>query len=277
MANQKASIVKSGTQQAADTGDVVTAEVFNATTGFQYNGTALAASNLTQDGTGTSSTTFQLASGASGPKLKNNSGDVQLRNAADNAFAALDALQVKIAGTNMLDANGAAKVQTGVCGAGLVPNSGAIDVNPDGATLEINSDVLRMKDAGTTAAKLEDAVADAIPTQTISHDSEGTVAADTFRVTIQVKDVQANNLSGYFHVEFWISDTQWSATLTSQAPTVTFQTGASLQQLTANKHYRAITDSTGKLQLNIALSGDLTIYVQSRLGSGVLSTTLDYN
>jgi hypothetical protein len=38
--------------------------------------------------TGTTSSVFQLSSGASGPKIKNNSGVTEIRNAADNAYAA---------------------------------------------------------------------------------------------------------------------------------------------------------------------------------------------
>jgi hypothetical protein len=48
----------------------------------------------------------------------------------------------------------------GLAGAGLVVNGNALDVNVDNSTLEINSDTVRMKDAGTTFAKLATAVSD---------------------------------------------------------------------------------------------------------------------
>lgn len=46
----------------------------------------------------------------------------------------------------------AAKINSDVAGLGLVKNgtSGALDVNPDGTTLEINADAVRVKDAGIT-------------------------------------------------------------------------------------------------------------------------------
>lgn len=49
---------------------------------------------------------------------------------------------------------------TGLAGAGLVANGSALDVNVDNSTLEIVGDVVRMKDAGTTFAKLATAVSD---------------------------------------------------------------------------------------------------------------------
>jgi trimeric autotransporter adhesin len=54
------------------------------------------------------------------------------------------------------DAVTAAKLNADVAGEGLVQNgtSGALDVNVDGSTLEINSDTVRVKDAGITASKL---------------------------------------------------------------------------------------------------------------------------
>lgn len=74
---------------------------------------------------------------------------------------------------NILDANvtaaklGAqavteAKLHTSVAGAGLAGGNGtALSVNVDASTIEINSDTLRVKDAGITGAKLATSVADA--------------------------------------------------------------------------------------------------------------------
>lgn len=41
-----------------------------------------------------------------------------------------------------------------LAGSGLTNNSGTLDVNTDGTTLEINTDTLRVKDSGISAAKL---------------------------------------------------------------------------------------------------------------------------
>ena len=60
----------------------------------------------------------------------------------------------KINGTAVLSDIGAVKVQSGVAGAGLAHSGGALSVGVDGTGIEINSDALRLKDAGVTAAKM---------------------------------------------------------------------------------------------------------------------------
>lgn len=55
--------------------------------------------------TGTTSATFQLDSGNSGPKLKNNGGLTEVKNAADNAYADLKVADLQA--TNIQDADGA--------------------------------------------------------------------------------------------------------------------------------------------------------------------------
>ena len=52
--------------------------------------------------TGTTSGTFQLDSGNSGPKFKNNAGEVQLRNAADDEYADLRVKNLKVDGTTTI-------------------------------------------------------------------------------------------------------------------------------------------------------------------------------
>jgi hypothetical protein len=55
--------------------------------------------------TGTTSATFQLESGSSGAKLKNSSGEVQVRNAADNADANLKAADIAATGNVVITGN----------------------------------------------------------------------------------------------------------------------------------------------------------------------------
>lgn len=63
---------------------------------------AVSASHTQNTDTGTTSGTFQLDSGNSGPKLKNNAGEVQLRNAADDAYADLRVKNLKVDGTTTI-------------------------------------------------------------------------------------------------------------------------------------------------------------------------------
>lgn len=56
--------------------------------------------------TGTTSATFQIDSGNSGPKVKNSGGEVQLRNAADSAYADLRVGNLTVTGsTTAIDSN----------------------------------------------------------------------------------------------------------------------------------------------------------------------------
>jgi len=64
---------------------------------------------------------------------------------------------LKIAGTEVLSAAGSVKVQSAVAGNGLAHSSGVLSVGVDGTGIEINSDALRLKDAGVVTAKIADA------------------------------------------------------------------------------------------------------------------------
>ena len=48
----------------------------------------------------------------------------------------------------------AAKINDDVAGPGLIPNGGALEVNPDGTHLELSGDTVRIKDSGVTTAKI---------------------------------------------------------------------------------------------------------------------------
>ena len=63
---------------------------------------AVSASHAQNTDTGTTSGTFQLDSGNSGPKFKNNAGEVQLRNAADDGYADLRCKNLKVDGTTTI-------------------------------------------------------------------------------------------------------------------------------------------------------------------------------
>lgn len=64
-----------------------------------------------------------------------------------------------IADTNMLDADGAAKVRSDVAGDGLGHSAGVLSVNVDDSSIETDSDTLRVKALGVTNAMLAGAIA----------------------------------------------------------------------------------------------------------------------
>ncbi len=82
---------------------------------YYYTGAAWAEATGITNGhtqntdTGTTSATFQLDSGNTGPKLKNSGGVLQARNAADNAFADVEGANLKTAG-NLTDGSNSATV-----------------------------------------------------------------------------------------------------------------------------------------------------------------------
>jgi len=80
---------------------------------------------------GTVSTTWQLNKGASGPKLKDSSGEVQIRNAADAADANLKAALITISGTPSASDHAVKKSMIGT-----IASQAADAVNIDGGTID---------------------------------------------------------------------------------------------------------------------------------------------
>tara|TARA_R110002020_G_scaffold50716_9_gene143317 strand:+ start:9321 stop:10967 length:1647 start_codon:yes stop_codon:yes gene_type:complete len=113
------------------------------------------------------------AADGGGITIKSGDGDKLFRwlNAGDrfstNQNVDVDTGMVyKVNNAEVLSANGAVKVQSGVAGLGLVHNAGALDLNPDDSSLELNGDELRIKALGVVNGSLaanavtEDKIAD---------------------------------------------------------------------------------------------------------------------
>ena len=83
----------------ATTNSVSSGTHTHAITGFSLDSHTHAALHTQNTDTGTTSATFQLNSGSSGPKLKDVSGEVNLRNAADNDYADLRVKNLTVEGT----------------------------------------------------------------------------------------------------------------------------------------------------------------------------------
>lgn len=67
--------------------------------------TAVGQAHTQHTDTGTTNATFQLHSGSSGVKLKNSSGEFQVRNSSDNAYASFRALDGAITGDMVITGN----------------------------------------------------------------------------------------------------------------------------------------------------------------------------
>lgn len=155
---------------------------------------------------------------------------------------------------------------------GIGGTPAAVDVSGD-ATLAF-SGALTIASSAVTAVKLADAVADEIAGFSVSAGAE---ASDVIRVTVQMKDAQGNNLARAGMVSWVLSSEVDSAAVTIQSTTIALVDGTQWQQLTANKKYVHFTDSTGKLTVDVTLSGDVTIQFVAAVAGKVTSLALDFN
>ena len=114
-----------------------------------------------------------------------------------------------------------------------------------------------LKANSVTSAKLSAAVQALIGKVKIS---VGLEASDAILVTAQVQDANDADLSGYFLLDCWLSDTAVGSAPTGTPPETSFTptTGTIQQTVTAKKHIKVITDSTGKAILNVNNTSGVT-------------------
>lgn len=115
------------------------------------------------------------------------------------------------------------------------------------------------------AANLADPVADAI------NDVGYTIAAEVANardITIQVKDIQGNNLAEVRALEIWLADaTNGWETGTAPSGGITVQTGVAMNVPTTNKRLRVMTNSSGVAVIRITESGTRTWYMACKVGA----------
>jgi hypothetical protein len=140
------------------------------------------------------------------------------------------------------------------------------------ATID-NAGVMTIADDAITSAKLADGVADAVLTASLS---AGPDISDTITCTLQVKDVQGNNLAGVYLVHWNLADTDFGAGETARAVIVSYTNGAEWQQIVQHKKAIAFTDATGKLVLDVMHGSVNTIYLMCAVASQVHSAALEF-
>lgn len=121
------------------------------------------------------------------------------------------------------------------------------------------------------AAKLADAVADAIVSATATVGAEST---NTVTVTVQLKDIQGNNLSAQRLVHFWLTDTDVMGPISSSGlttPYIAYSQGTQVKAWTAYYHECGVTNSSGQLILVFTATGNLTRYFRCAVGSLVVT------
>ena len=172
-------------------------------------------------------------------------------------YCPVNASELQISGTAMVDSNGAAKVQSAVAGDGLSHSAGVLAVGTDGATIETSSDVLRIKDAGVSAAKLSNALADKLCQISIG-DSSG---ASPRTVTIQAQDIQGNNLAETVYVRVRVCQDADGAALATNATIAVGGTGTLVRSETATKDLVCKTDANGTLTITVTDGTLETVYL----------------
>jgi hypothetical protein len=121
------------------------------------------------------------------------------------------------------------------------------------------------------AAKLEDAVADAIVTATAT---VGTESANTITVTVQLKDIQGNALSAQRLVKWWLADTDVMGPISSTGlttPYVAYSQGTQVKAWTSYYHEQGVTNASGQLVLVFTSTSAQTRYFRCAVGSLVVT------
>lgn len=187
---------------------------------------------------------FNFESEASGPTLA----DVNL-------------LSVLVSGTTALDSNGAAKVAAAVAGDGLGHSSGVLSVTVDDSTIEIDSDTLRLKDAGITTGKLGNTLADKFAQVSIPDASGATPQS----CAITILDIQGNALAETVYLVVGVyQDADGAAEATNATISVTSGTEIDDIGTTANKVLFCKTTSGGALTIAVANGTAESVYVLAR-------------
>ena len=127
-----------------------------------------------------------------------------------------------------------------------------------------------------TAAKLPSDIQDLLPVVSISQSGE---AANEISATVTIMDAAGNAAERPWMIPWVISDTAYSASETSQSPTVTVVgvTGPTWETLTANKKGVAFSSSGGVLVIHINLAGDHTVYLNVVVAGQVYSQAVNFD
>lgn len=100
----------------------------------------------------------------------------------------------------------------------------------------------------------------------------GTEAADKIIITISAKDINATAWAETrLLLRIWISDSAYGAE-TSEAPTVTIDTGTLLQAVTANKHSLVIASATGVVGYGVTITGAKTLHLMAEVDGRVYTS-----
>lgn len=136
----------------------------------------------------------------------------------------------------------------------------SVGVTPQGELkIRVNNLITTISDGSLTVAMLGAALASHfLDSVTLSKDTEGTVGANTIRVTMQLLDIAGTNWTKATLVEIWLADTAtgWE---TGSAPdtsaTVGVGSGVAADIPTVKKRFRGVTTTGGAITLDVVHGG----------------------
>jgi hypothetical protein len=127
-----------------------------------------------------------------------------------------------------------------------------------------------------SAGKLANAVADAIVSALVTVGGE---TSNTFQVTVQLKDVQGNDLAEQRMVSWWLTDTDVPGPISSSGlttPYVTYSQGTQVKVWTNYYHELAATNTSGQLILVFTSTGTAARYFRVQVGSLLVKGALPW-
>jgi hypothetical protein len=156
-----------------------------------------------------------------------------------------------------------------ITGDGLTVSSDKIVVLPDGTSLSVSSSGVTIAMGGVEPAHLSSGVSGRICQCSITAGAEN---ADVRRITVQFKGAAGENISSPCGAIIWLSDTDYSAVLTSVSPSAWSSIIGNQSFIVTNKYANFATGSTGYYQFDLTISGSVTIYILVSIGGRIYSS-----
>ena len=125
----------------------------------------------------------------------------------------------------------------------------------------------KIKDEAVTGAKLSASFQSYIAYLTIAAADSGSNAGTC---TIQLKDGEGNDVSGYGLVRTWIADAAYSEP--DPQTDYSVSTGEEMREIEADADYEVITDSSGAIVMDIAVAAPKTVHCMAVI-NGIIYTS----
>ena len=144
----------------------------------------------------------------------------------------------------------------------------------DGAVVEAKLGALavtggKLADGIVTSAKLGAAMQDCIPALMVTASD---LTGNAGSASVQARDAAGNALAQRFLVRTWIAD----AALSEPDAQTDFSVyiGEEMRELEANADYEVISDASGLVTMNIAVSAPKTVHIMAEIAGRIYTTSV---